>query len=129
MMPALAAPLRRVLHAVKAGWAPLPAVAETPAPEIEPVHWQPDALAEAEAEGWTVFDCGTHFDGRPNIQLQRVDDPVDGQARFAADVDAWTHVVARARAGSALHLTALAAIDPAERHMIRTLCGDWPRPI
>ena len=57
----------------------------------------------AQAEGWDVFDCGEHEDVSARIEIQRVDSPESGQPIFDADHDAWGHVVARARFGSALH--------------------------
>lgn len=81
--------------------------------------------AAAEREGWGVFDCGPSFEGAPQAQLQRLDAPPGGQPAFGDDHAAWMHVVARARAGSALHRAALDAVDDIERLLIRAACGGW----
>ncbi len=57
------------------------------------------------------------------MQLQRLDDPEDGAPQFTGDREVWEHVVARARAGSALHRQALALADPFERCLIEATCG------
>ena len=72
-----------------------------------------------------VFDCGPDPEGRPRFQLQREDAPEDREPPFASDRDAWKHVVARARAGSALHRAALDAVDDTERMLIEAACGAW----
>ena len=82
----------------------------------------------AEAEGWSVFDCGCPEDGSPRVEIQRVDSPEAGDPVFADDSDAWQHVVTRARAGSALHRRALQMIDPIERMLIEASFGWWPEP-
>lgn len=79
----------------------------------------------AEEEGWGVFDCGLRRDGTREMQLQRLDCPRDGNPRFKDDKAAWRHVTDCARAGSELHRTALAAVDPAERALIEAACGAW----
>jgi len=76
-------------------------------------------------EGWDVFDCGPDPEGRPQLQLQREDCPDDGKPPFPDDCDAWQHVVTQARAGSALHRAALAAVDDTERMLIEAACGAW----
>ena len=81
--------------------------------------------AAAAQEGWAVSDCGPSFEGAAQAQLQRLDAPPDGQPAFSEDRDAWMHVVAQARAGSALHRDALAAVDDMERLLIRVSCGGW----
>ena len=81
--------------------------------------------AAVQREGWAVFDCGPDPEGRPMLQLQREDAPEDGRPPFASDRDAWEHVVARARAGSALHRAALDAVDDTERMSIEAACGAW----
>ena len=87
--------------------------------------------AAAAKEGWAVVDCGPSFEGAPQAQLQRLDAPPDckpvNPLRGAAveDRDAWAHVVARARAGSALHRAALDAVDDVERMLIEASCGAW----
>src|SRR6185437_8048581 len=80
------------------------------------------------AEGWNIFDCGCRQDGGPRVEIQRVDSPETGDPVFADDSDAWRQVVARARAGSALHLRALQMIDPIERMLIEARFGWWPEP-
>ena len=57
------------------------------------------------------------------MQLQRLDDPEDGPPQFLGDTQVGEHVVARARAGSALHRQALALVDPFERCLIEATCG------
>ena len=79
----------------------------------------------AQREGWDVFDCGPDGHGKPRMQLQRLDAPEDKEPSFAGDLWAWRHVVARARAGSALHRAALDAVDETKRGLIRTTCGAW----
>jgi len=79
----------------------------------------------ASREGWALFDCGPDPEGRPQLQLQREDAPEDREPPFASDRDAWEHVVARARAGSALHRAALDAVDDTERMLIEAACGAW----
>ena len=81
--------------------------------------------AAASREGWALFDCGSDPEGRPQLQLQREDAPEDREPPFASDRDAWEHVVARARAGSALHRAALDAVDDTERMLIEATCGAW----
>jgi hypothetical protein len=83
----------------------------------------------AQAEGWDVFDCGLREDGSARIEIQRLDNPAAGQPTFETDHAAWDHVVARARAGSALHLRALQMVDPTERKLIRWFCASWELPL
>lgn len=98
-------------------------------PQASPRH-PPDPPASphalqcelAQAEGWDVFDCGRREDGTPRIEIQRLDGVAPGQPRFRTDRAAWEHVVARALEGSALHLAALAMLDPTERKLIRLWC-------
>ena len=77
-------------------------------------------------EGWGVYDCGLREDGTPRIELQRIDEPDGAEPSFASDEDAWRHVIARAAAGSALHLQALRLVDPVERMAIEPTCGWCP---
>lgn len=81
--------------------------------------------AAAAREGWTVSEAEALADGTPGVQLQRIDCPEDGQPSFRDDVDAWQHVVARARTGSRLHRRALALVDKVERALIEITCGAW----
>ena len=83
-----------------------------------------DAAAAAR-EGWTVAEAGVLSDGTPSMQVQRIDCPEGGAPEFADDPAAWTHVVAQARAGSALHRQALLRIDKVERALIAMTCGTW----
>ena len=83
----------------------------------------------ARAEGWDIFDCGVHEDGSPHVEIQRVDEPMSGSPVFAGDAEAWDHVAARARQGSALHLCALQMVDPVERLLIESRCGAWTVPL
>lgn len=72
----------------------------------------------AHREGWTLSDYGRFKDGSPHIELQKLDNPHSGAAIFREDREAWAHVAQRARAGSPLHMQALALIDPRERMAI-----------
>lgn len=87
--------------------------------------------AAAAKEGWAVIDCGPSFDGAPQAQLQCLDAPPDGKSVSShhgpttEDRRVWAHVVARARAGSALHRAALDAVDDVERMLIEASCGSW----
>jgi len=81
--------------------------------------------AAASREGWNVSECSGDCDRQPQTQLQRVDVPEDGKPPFADDRDAWLYVVTRARAGSALHRAALAAVNDVERMLIEAACGAW----
>ena len=76
----------------------------------------------ARAEGWDVSECGLRDDGTPRIEIQRLDSVAPGQPRFRTDGAAWEHVVTRALESSALHLAALAMLDPTERKLIRLWC-------
>jgi hypothetical protein len=82
-------------------------------------------LRTAWQEGWTLAFLGLLSDGRHRIELKRIDTPAAGTLGFAGDHDAWVHVVARARAGSALHRDALARVDRLERMLIEASCGSW----
>ena len=90
-----------------------------PSPTVAFDH---DAAAR---EGWNVFHCDPDPDNRRQVQLPRLDAPNDGAPPFPDDRDAWEHVVARARAGSALHRAALDAVDNTERMLIEAACGAW----
>ncbi len=79
----------------------------------------------AAREGWGVFDAGPDPSGRAVLQLQAVPAPAGASSPFARDEDAWQHVVGRARAGSALHRLALAAVNDVERALIEAICGAW----
>jgi len=79
----------------------------------------------ARREGWDVFHYGPDPEGRRQFRLCRVDAPEDGEPPFPDDRDAWEHVVAQARAGSALHQAALDAVDDTERMLIEAACGAW----
>jgi hypothetical protein len=83
----------------------------------------------ARAEGWDIFDCGLRDDGSPRIEIQRLDNPAADQSVFDTHHAAWDHVVARAQAGSGLHLQALRIVDPIERKLIAHFCAvpDPPR--
>ncbi len=76
-------------------------------------------------EGWGVIDAGPAPDGGPLLQLQSIAGPSASSAAFGGDDDAWKHVVARAREGSALHRAALAAVNDIERTLIEATCGAW----
>ena len=92
----------------------------------EPDPFQPFDTLAAWREGWTVTACGRHADGSACIQLHRLERMLHGRRPvFASDHDAWQHVVARARAGSPLHVAALALVDRYERRLIEAACGAW----
>ncbi|QDJ12268.1 hypothetical protein HVPorG_05057 (plasmid) [Roseomonas mucosa] len=74
--------------------------------------------AAARREGWVVSGCGVDDGRRRRVELQRLDNPEPGEGTFPDDLDAWQHVADRARQGSALHLQALALVDPIERALI-----------
>ena len=80
-------------------------------------------LDAARQEGWTLAYLGTQPDGEHWVELRSVEPREGGNA--GPDQDAWKHVVARARAGSALHQDALARVDWFERLAIEGLCGPW----
>ena len=80
-------------------------------------------LATATPEGWTLTEYGRREDGRPLVQLHRLDDPPDGRAPFVEDHDVWAHVVRQARSGSRLHQDALRRIDSIERACIEIAFG------
>jgi hypothetical protein len=77
----------------------------------------------ARAEGWDIFDCGLRDDGSPRIEIQRLDSPPPGRPVFDTDHAAWDRVVAKAQAGSGLHLQALRLVDPTERKLIAHFCA------
>lgn len=101
------------------------------APLTAVVTIAPLDVAAAAKEGWAVVDCGPSFDGAPQAQLQCLDAPPDGKSvsphhgPTTEDRQVWAHVVARARAGSALHRAALDAVDDMERMLIEVSCGSW----
>ncbi len=82
-------------------------------------------LRTAWQEGWTLAFLGLLSDGNRRIELKRIDTPAAGALGFAEDHDAWDHVVAQARAGSALHRDALERVDRLERMLIEASCGSW----
>jgi len=82
-------------------------------------------LRTAWQEGWTLAFLGLLSDGSHRIELKRIDTPAAGVPGFVGDHDAWDHVVAQARAGSALHRDALARVDRLERMLIEASCGSW----
>lgn len=88
-----------------------------------PVESTPFDDGAARREGWLIAACGIDDAGQQRVELQRLDDPQDGESTFPDDGDAWKHVAARARRGSALHLHALALVDPIERALIEQHAG------
>jgi hypothetical protein len=82
-------------------------------------------LDAARRDGWVISDCGNYRDDAPHIELQKLDDPEQGPPKFRDDREAWGHVVARARAGSALHMRALDLVDRRERFAIEAAFGPW----
>ncbi|WP_292531529.1 hypothetical protein [Methylocystis sp.] len=77
----------------------------------------------ARHDGWVLSDCGFNRDGTQHVEIQKFDNPQGGAPRFAEDNAAWAHVVARARAGSLLHIQALELVDRRERLAIEALNG------
>lgn len=63
--------------------------------------WLPWCQRAAEAEGWAIFTV----DGAPEIQ--RIDDPEDGEPLFASDASAIDHVILMAATRSRLHQLAI----------------------
>ena len=98
---------------------------QRPAEEPAPVCGYDPGLAHA--EGWTVSECEPRENGYPHVELQCLDATDAGGPVFSDDAGAWRHVVARARQGSALHLAALALVDPVERRVIECHCRPWRR--
>jgi len=76
----------------------------------------------AEREGWGLAEAGFHTNGKPIMELQAIQ---DGHPDLADDQATWAHVVARAWQGSDLHRAALAAVNDAERTLIKATCGAW----
>jgi hypothetical protein len=79
----------------------------------------------ARRDGWVISDCGNYRDDAPHIELRKFDDAEKGLSKFRDDREAWGHVVARARAGSVLHMRALDLIDRRERFAIEAAFGPW----
>lgn len=79
----------------------------------------------ARRDGWVISDCGVYRDAAPHIELQKFADAEAGLSKFRDDREAWSHVVARARAGSALHMQALELVDRRERFAIEAAFGPW----
>lgn len=90
------------------------------APPVESTTFD---AATARREGWVIAGCGTDDAGRRRVELQRLDDPQEGDCTFPDDSGAWQHVAERARQGSPLHLQALALVDPIERALIEQHAG------
>lgn len=64
--------------------------------------WGNDFDRLSKAEGWALFDTGTHF------QIQAIDDPEEGDASLPGqDGEAYSVCVKKALAGSRMHLLAL----------------------
>ena len=101
---------------------------ETPMQNLMTIPADPDAPFDnsvATDEGWGVIDAGPAPDGGMLLQLHRIAGPSGSSGTFGGDEDAWAHVVARARDGSALHRAALAAVNDIERALIEATCGAW----
>jgi hypothetical protein len=79
----------------------------------------------ARRDGWVISDCSRYRDGAPRIELQKFDDAETKLSKFRDDREAWGHVVARARAGSVLHIRALDLVDRRERFAIEAAFGPW----
>jgi hypothetical protein len=77
---------------------------------------------QAVTEGWYIADC----DGSDNgpYQIQKLDD----ENVFSKDDEAWDHVVAKAREGSAYHLSAIEYIRVYNPREFIFFCDwtDWP---
>lgn len=81
--------------------------------------------AAVRREGWEVVECGHDPECGARVEIRRVPGMADGSPTFAADHDAWEHVVQQARSGSKLHRAALDAVDDIERMLIEASCGCW----
>lgn len=66
------------------------------------VTWTHDDDAVAASEGWGLFDSMEH-----GWEIQKIDEPEEGEAQLEGDDTAWVLVAQRAAAGSAVHLKAL----------------------
>ncbi|KVH56764.1 hypothetical protein WS89_22565 [Burkholderia sp. MSMB1072] len=76
--------------------------------------------AQADGEGWGIFDCVGSDNGR--WQLQRIDE----DEVFLDDDSAWKFVTDKAREGSAYHRSAIEFVrdnNPDEYQAIRTATG------
>ena len=99
------------------------AVMMAPSVESKPLDSIPFDTVAARREGWVIAGCGTDDAGRQRVELQRLDDPQEGEGKFHDDGEAWKHVAEQARRGSPLHLQALALVDPIERALIEHHTG------
>jgi hypothetical protein len=66
------------------------------------MNWTKLDSAAARTEGWDVFAA----DGI--LQIQRIDDPENGEPLFASDAEALLFVNAQAAEGGSLHTKAMA---------------------
>lgn len=64
------------------------------------LYWGIEDYATAEDEGWNLFNLGS--DTTPTLERD------DDSTAFSSDTEALEHVIAKAKAGSLLHLRALA---------------------
>lgn len=74
--------------------------------------------AAAEREGWTIAQTDPYPDGSPCVGFVLLDMPEARQAGLRTVHDVRAHVLAQAKAGSALHQQAIALLDPKERFVI-----------
>lgn len=72
---------------------------------MTPGDWTPAHSEMAAREGWNIFEAIGHDDG--DYQIQRHDEA----GILDSDQEAWQLVWAKSRAGSALHLHAVAVIS------------------
>lgn len=63
--------------------------------------WTKQHDKRAKSEGWTIFDA----DG--TLQIQRIDEPEDGDATLVIDAQAYQLCTKMALQGSKMHLLAL----------------------
>jgi hypothetical protein len=94
------------------------------------VDWTADDAAQAQAEGWDIFDS----DGSDNgpWQLQSFDSPEDWDLApspypFSSDEDVWRHVVSEASTGSRLHVKALAFLHIYNRPELDAIATLYPQ--
>lgn len=120
IIPSLATTLERVFSSL---FREEPQVSSIPGKVDTMSVMQSFATTDARAGGWDVFDCGMREDGSTCREIQRLDSPPASPPAFADDGAVWEHVVARARAGSVLHQSALQLVDPVERSLIRFWCS------
>jgi len=63
--------------------------------------------AQANAEGWGIFEICPPFHADEPFQLEAIYNPEIGPERFSSDEDAVAFVIEQAKAGSGYHVKAL----------------------